>query len=374
MKNSRPVPCTLALLVLAVLAVVAVLSLDPQSVAAQYPRPTHRPITTPDISKHLTTGRFTRILVVDSSGGGDFKKISDALAYVAAKNSAERNWTSRWTVLVYPGQAGSTNPNAVGFNYTETDLTVPAYTEVMGLATGVSNSLSWMGGTPVIELRATAGTLIRLGAGSSLTNLQLFWAQTPTAPVKGLDHTTVPDQDPKNHNLSGLGQLTNVNFHLVSRNSSLPVDGITESSGGLLVFGGGVRVHGSPAGRSVVNAGNVPGLGISIHGGRYGGSGSCESVMANTGAGVLKLLAGVRIDSGCVNDLARTGTGPIEVQGGIGYTRASGTITHGNLQLPFGPANPAACSPGATFLNTAAGTEKLCLCTTADTWRCAPLQ
>ncbi len=374
MKNSRPVPCTLALLVLAVLAVVAVLSLDPHSAAAQYPRPKHRPISTPDIAKHLTTGRFTRIVVVDSSGGGDYKKLSDALAYVATKNSSERNWTSRWTVLVYPGQRGSADPDAYGYNYSETALTIPAYTEVMGFATGENNPLGWTGGAPVIELRATSGTLVFLGGGSSLSNLRFVWIQTPTAAVKGIDHTAVPDQDPKNHNVSYLGQLTNVSFQLVARNNaSFAVDGITESAGGLLVYGGGVMINGSTTGRAVVNAGN---LGISLHGGRYGGASGCTGVMANTAAGPLKLFAGVRIDSGCVNELVRTGTGPIEVQGGIGYTRASGTITHGNAQLPFGTANPTACSPGATFLNTASSpedTEKLCLCTATDTWRCAPL-
>ncbi|HSN85127.1 MAG TPA: hypothetical protein VL025_00150, partial [Thermoanaerobaculia bacterium] len=87
---------------------------------AQYPRPPHRPISSYDIARHLTTTRFTRIVVVDSSGGGDYKKISDALAYIATKNSSQRNWTSRWTVLVYPGQQGSTDPNTYGYNYSET--------------------------------------------------------------------------------------------------------------------------------------------------------------------------------------------------------------------------------------------------------------
>lgn len=374
MKNSRPIPCTLALLVLAVLAVVVVLSLDPHSAAAQYPKPTRRPVSTYDITKHLTSARFNRVVIVDSSGGGDFKKLSDALVYVATKNSSERNWTSRWIVLVYPGRSGSTDPDVFGSNYSETSLTVPAYTEVMGFTTGHNTPLGWMGGTPVIELRATSGTLIRLSGGSSMSNLHFVWVQTPTAAVKGLDHTTVPDQDPKNHNVSSLGELTNVSFQLVARNnSSFTVDGITESSGGLLVYGGGVMISGSTAGRAVVNAGNVPGLGVSLHGGRYGGSSGCTGVMANTAAGSLKLFAGVRIDSGCVNELVRTGTGPIEVQGGIGYTRASGTITHGNVQLPFGTANPSACRPGAAFLNTTSGIEKLCLCTATDTWRCAPL-
>jgi hypothetical protein len=269
--------------------------------------------------------------------------------------------------------AGSTDPDAYAFNYSETTLTIPAYTEVLGVTTGANNPISWMGGTPVIELRATSGTLIRLGGGSSLTNLQFLWAQTPAAPVKALDHTTVPDRDPKNHNLSYTAELTNVSFALLSQGTSFAVDGITESSGGLSIYGGGAMIDGSPAGRTVVNAGNVPGLGISLHGGRYGGSPGCAALMANTGAGSLKLFEGLRIDPGCTNDLVQSGTGPIEVQGGIAYGRTSGTITNGSLHLPFGTTTPPTCSPGATFVNTTSGAPKLCACTAADTWRCAPL-
>ncbi len=98
---------------------------------AQYPRPTRHPISSYEIANHLTKTRFTRIVIVDSSGGGDYKKLSEALAFVATKNSSERNWTARWTVLVYPGQRGAADPDAFGYNYSEPSLTIPAYTEVM---------------------------------------------------------------------------------------------------------------------------------------------------------------------------------------------------------------------------------------------------
>lgn len=343
---------------------------------AQYPKPTRKPVSSYDIARHLTSARFTRVVVVDSSGGGDYKKLSDALAFVATKNSSERNWTSRWTVLLYPGQRGSTDPNAFGYNYSETSLTIPAYTEVMGFGTGHSDTIGWMGGTPVIELRATSGTLVKLGGGSSLTNLQFFWAQTPTAAVKAIDHTTVPDNDPANHNVSWFGELTNVSFSLLAQGGgSFPVDGITESSGGMVVHGGGVVITGSTTGRAVVNAGTVAGLGISLYGGRYAGSSAgCAALMANTAAGSLNLFAGVRIDTGCTNDFVRTGTGPIEIQAGISYARASGTITHGIVHVPFGTTNPAACSPGTVFVNTTTGTEKICACTAVNTWLCSALK
>jgi len=365
----------LVLLVLLVVCVVWVLSaLLAAKAEAQYPRPTRRPVSAYEITKHLTTARFTRIVIVDSNGGGDYKKLSDALAFVATKNSTERNWTTRWTVLVYPGQRGSIDPEAYGYNYSETSLTIPAYTEVMGFATGHSDPIGWMGGTPVIELRATSGTLVKLGGGSSLTNLQFFWAQAPTAAVKALDHTTVPDIDPANHNVSWLGELTNVSFSLVAQSNAFPVDGITETSGALVVHGGGVTISGSTAGRAVVNANNIVGMGVSLYGGRYAGSGAgCTALMANTAAGSLKLFAGVRIDTGCTNDFVRTGTGSIEVDSGTSYIRASGTITHGIVHLPFGTPNPPVCSPGAAFINTTSGAEKICACIAVNTWRCAPL-
>ncbi len=343
---------------------------------AQYPRPSRHPVSSFEIANHLTKTRFTRIVIVDSAGGGDYKKISEALAFVASKNSSERNWTSRWTVLVYPGQRGSADPDTYGYNYSETALTIPAYTEVMGFATGHNHPIAWMGGAPVVELSATSGTLIRLGGGSSLTNLHFVWLQTPTAAVKALDHAPVPDADSRNHNVPYIGQLTNVSFNLLSRNSTLQVDGITETSGGLIVKGGGVLMDGSAAGRTVVNASSVDGLGVTVQGGRYGGSSGCAALMASTGVGALKLFAGVRLDPGCTNDLVRTGAGAIEVQGGIGYGPVSGVITPGPLHLPFGIANPATCSPGAAFLNTGipgVGAEKLCACIAANTWRCSAL-
>lgn len=59
--------------------------------------------------------------------------------------------------------------------------------------------------------------------------------------------------------MSNLGQLTNVSFPLATRNnSSFAIDGITESAGGLLVYGGGVMIHGSTAGRAMVNAAASP--------------------------------------------------------------------------------------------------------------------
>ena len=55
MKPPRSVRSVLS--VLAVLGVLVVLSV--LSAAAQYPRPTRRPVSAYEITKHLTTARFT---------------------------------------------------------------------------------------------------------------------------------------------------------------------------------------------------------------------------------------------------------------------------------------------------------------------------
>jgi hypothetical protein len=358
--------------VLAVLAVLAVLYVLSLPAAAQYPRPSRYPFSSYDVATHLTSARFTRIVVVDSSGGGDYKKISEALAFIATKDSSQRNWTSRWTVLVYPGLRGSVDPNAFAYNYSETSLTIPAYTEILGFATGNIEPAGWFGGAPVIELTATAGTLVKLGGGSSLTNLHFFWAQTPTAAVKAIDHTTVADSDPINNNVSYLGQLTNVSLQLIAGNNAFPVDGITETTGGLFVHGGGVALDRTIPGRAVVNANTVAGLGVSLYGGRYGGSSGCAALMANTAGGGLKLFAGVRLDPGCTNDLVKTGTGPIEVYG-VTYGPASGAITQGITHLPIDTTNPPACSPGATYINTTSGAPTIAGCTATNTWSASPL-
>ena len=79
--------------------------------------------------------------------------------------------------------------------------------------------------------------------------------------------------------MSWHGELTNVSFNLVSLNSILQVDGIVETSGALFVYGGGVMIVGSPAGRTVVNAGTAVGMGIVLYGGRYAGASGCAALM-----------------------------------------------------------------------------------------------
>jgi hypothetical protein len=48
-------------------------------------------------------------------------------------------------------------------------------------------------------------------------------------------------------------------------------------------------------------------------------------------------------------------------------------ITQGITHLPVAAANPATCSPGATYINTIAAAPKICACIALNTWRCAPL-
>ncbi len=321
-------------------------------------------------NKLSSVGRHIRVICVDSTRRQcDFGDISDALAYVAKADSTKRNWTTRWTVLVYPGAGGSTDPDAMGVNYTESTLTIPAWTEVTGVTSGHNNTAAWQGGVPVIELTGTAGSLIKLGGGASLSNLRFHWSKTPTAAVKMLEHVGVADADTANNNVEFTSQLTNVAFGLLAGSNAFAVDGIVESGSvaqALYVYGGGLSLSGNALGKAVVNNG---GEGITIYGGRYSGSSGCATLMSNTSAtGNLKIFD-ARLELGCTNDLVRASTGTVEVYGGTSYGPASGVITHGITHLPFGTAPPGTCSVGSAFVDT--DLPGICVCSAANTWKCA---
>ena len=359
----KPVPAaSLAPLAVALLALAITAGLTTHRAKAQAPRPIPRPANTPDIVRHLTTGRFERVYTVDSTGRGDFSTITAALAAAAALPSSKRNWTTRILILVYPGAGGSTDPDLGAGNYTAATYTIPDYVELAGFPTGHNNPVSLSMSAPILQMTGTAGSIIRLGSGSSLANLSIIWFGAPTADLTIIEHDGA----------EYLGEITNVAVAGVATSIAHRVDGITETRGGLYVYGGGVIIDGSPAGRAVVNNNNVNGSGISLYGGRYAASSGCAALFQNAAAnGSMKLFEGLRIDAGCTADLLRSGTGTIEVFSGVNYGPATGSITNGITHSPYGTTLPPACSPGSTFVNTTTGTEKICFCTASNLWKCA---
>ncbi|HYU35769.1 MAG TPA: hypothetical protein VEW48_26730 [Thermoanaerobaculia bacterium] len=95
MKPKSPIPFLLsAVSVLAVLVLLGVLPAE-----AQIPRG-QSIITTYDIRAWLATGRFSRSVVVDREGHGDFRTVAAAIAYVTSKSPDELH---PWLVIVYGG-------------------------------------------------------------------------------------------------------------------------------------------------------------------------------------------------------------------------------------------------------------------------------
>lgn len=341
-----------ALTVLLVLYVLCVLPAE-----GQLPRATPRPYNTDQISQWLSTARFSRTVTVDASGTGDFSTLPAALTYVAAQMP---NWTTPWIVIVYPGPGGSTNPNIGAPNYSATSLSIPDYTSVQGFAMSHNTPVAWTG-TPVVQLTATSGTLVKLGSGSTISNLQLFWFATPTGAVKVLRHT---GQYP--------AIVTNVAIQAVAGSDAFPVDGIVEDAGALYLYGSSVVLDGNPSGTALVNNTNVTGLGLSVYGGRFAGSSGCAALAKNTSANGSLKIWDARLDPGCTNDLVRASTGPIEIYGGTHYGPASGVITHGNVHVPVGTSLPATCSVGTLFARTNTPAA-VCACVAANTWKCGSL-
>lgn len=336
---------------------------------AQIPRTNKALYRDYQFREYFRTATWPRQVTVCTGGTGDYSTIAAALAAVAAKDSTERNWVARWTVLICAG-AGGEDPETFFTSWAQAPIVVPPYTELSGMTSGHNNPVSRMGGVPTLHFTATSGTMVKLGGGSSLSNLQILWTGTPTAAVKVVEHAVVDDAD----DVADLAQLTNVAVQITAQGNGFAVDGLTEAvgAGGMYVYGGGILSDGNALGRAVVNNNATSGLGISLYGGRYAGSSGCTDLFRNAAnSGVIKLFEGVRVDAGCTNDLTKVGTGAIEVYGGVNYGPASGTITNGILHAPYGTSNPAACSPGAVFVNTTGSAEKVCFCTATNTWKCA---
>jgi len=71
---------------------------------------------------------WTRTLVVDSGGKGDYTSVKAACDYVATQSPST---AARWTILITPG------------NYSESPFTIPTYTTLWGLGVQPTNSITW---------------------------------------------------------------------------------------------------------------------------------------------------------------------------------------------------------------------------------------
>jgi hypothetical protein len=264
-----------------------------------------------DIRRTLAKAQFSRLVTVDSGGMGDFKTLSAALNYVAGQEG--RTGTNRWLVKVYPG-----TPISGGISqYEDQTLTCPTWTTVQGEIGGWTNG-SVLGGVPSIRLTGSIGTLVSLGQGCVLVNLD-FISNTPTnGAVKFLSVTGSP------------ALLTNVSVRVTpSVTDANDIDLVSLENGGSLSATSlqVQRGDGNTKTRGLVANGNAS---ATLYLGRLRSGLGSPALIENAGTGQIT-LNGTRLEGGATFDLKRSGSGAIVTQG-VAYTFSSGVIDDSNLR------------------------------------------
>lgn len=325
--------------------------------ASAVPRATSAGTLDPGWTKH------SRVVILDSSGGGDFTTLSAAIAYVASQSPAV---ISPWTIVVMPGSPGAGAEQA---NYTESgNLTVPIQTIIQGYAQGTLGASVSINPGATIKFTCATGTCLKLGGGSSLSFLNILYKGTPTANVTVIEA-----------NNTGSGSVQGQNIYMVNevvqpQSSAFEVDGVLNTVGSMyMAYSSVTMVGGSSLNQAILNNDTVSGRGITIFGGRFSGQSGCARLMNNAAAsgGTIQLFS-VRADPNkCTTDLTNAGTGPFNVTA-TPFSTSSGTINqYGPTYTQYGATNPATCSPGQDFTNTT--TPAVCRCITANTWKCITL-
>lgn len=255
----------------------------------------------PTYNNHLPRAAHTHVVEVDGTGfQGDYKDLSEACAWVAAKSPAA---SAPWTIRLYNAAA----------HYTETTLTVPAYTTIQGV--NDRPGVAGLTGGPVIEMTGVTGNLVTLSAGSALSNVEVYYAADPTAATNLIATTS-----------SSSAVLSNVLVTVTAdTDDAFSLDMIESTgTGDLSLFGvSTVRSGTATLTRNVVASSSGT---TSVWGGKHDG-GTSQAKLVEAGAGTLALY-GVALGS-ATTQLTRTG-GTLQVTA-TPFSTSSGTITGLNV-------------------------------------------
>jgi len=357
----------------AVLAFALGLCFALQPDAQMIPRPTDSgPFNFTDLQRLLHRCP-ARTVIVDSAfvfagtrtnwPGCMYNDLSDAIAHVATQTPAPQ---SPWTVLLMPGASGASGADPS--NYIEAgNIVIPAHVTLQGFSMGGSGLTASVSSFPFLKLTCPSGTCLKLGGGAAINHLIIKYAGAPTAAVKVIefDNTSTGSTQAE--------QITDSVLTVVPTNTTFVVDGITNTIASSYLYNVDVTLTGGNTGnRALVNTDTVAGRGMSVYGGRLTGATSCTSLVVNSAAsGAGFQFFDTRIDPKCTTDFVNTGTGTFNVKD-TPFTSSSGAIAaYGQIFSLSAASNPAACTVGQMYLNTT--TPAVCLCTAANTWKCATL-
>lgn len=356
--NSRPrnsfVSSVLSLLaVVVVLAVLAVLDLSGvlPPAEAQTPRGStfgkrwEQPYNTQLLRQYLTEGGFYHTITVDSGGSGDFTDLSVALAFVATQNPSFAN---QWTLLIHPG-----------IGYQEQSLNIPPFTLLQGATSPGTHSLQPLG-RPMIQITGATGAGVTLTLGSSLADLGFSFTGALTAGYKAID---IP--------ASAVATLTRVMIFVSTAAPNLPLDILSITGGSLTLEDTSIQRggNGMTATRHLVCS-----SGSAVLAGAWFLASSNQAAVVETTGGVVRVLHS-RIYGGAAIDLKNT-SGVLSADH-VSYATESGPIARAGALSPRitngGTTVPSTCTTPELYIDTVSTTPRLCACTAANTWRCAPL-
>ncbi len=313
---------------------------------AQYPRPTRYPFSSYDLAVHITTARFTRIVIVDSGGGGDFKKISDALTYVSAQHPS---FSSPWTIAVYPGNS-----------YAEPSLTIPPFTILQGFSAPGTRSIQPFGRS-MIQITGTTGSGITLSLASSIVDLGFNFTGILTAGYKGIDIPTSADDT----------TLTRVMIFVSDSAPNIGIDIISITGGSLTLEDSAIQRggNGMTATRHVFCS-----AGSAVLSSAWLLASSAQAAVVETAGGAIRILHS-RIFGDATVDLKNT-SGMLSADQ-VSYATESGAITRAGVLSPRitlgGATVPPACTPPEIYVDSTSS-ARLCACKAANTWACAALK
>lgn len=289
--------------------------------AAQIPRPKPRSdgkrskiLNLVQAQQFMATASFTRTLVVDNGGSGDYLTIHEALAYVTTQTRDQYN---QWTVQIV---AGEKQVGKLG-HYVETTLTIPSYTALQGLGRRRASGLAFAGNA-ILEMTGTSGVLISLDKYSQIQDLDIVLAQVDTTLTGDVKLIA------KNVGTGGNNSATiaNCNISTISLVTAYAVTLVSNDSGTITMYDTSTGCNGSTStARNIVQNDASSSNAVNVYGGRHFACTGQVKLAENTGAAPLRFY-GSRIDARATYDLVKTGAGNVEVHH-TEYATASGTIT-----------------------------------------------
>jgi len=311
---------------------------------------------------YLTTASFWHMVTVDSGGAGDFIKLGDGLAPYDSQAALDhiaqqtRGAGARWVVYIYPGAT-----DASGYGYSETSITVPSFT-LLQCATAPGEMALLNASQCMVRITGTSGAGVTVGTGSNIADLGFNFTGALEAGFKGVSCPAGCTATLARSMFFVAGTAPDVAFDLISiTGGSLTAEAVSLQRGG----SGKVNAR-------LVHASS----GSAVFYGSYFLASSSQAVGLETTGGTIRLIGG-RIAGGAVVDLRNT-SGTLTADhvtyvptkdAAVTRVTPQGTPKHtsGNSTLPT------VCEVPELYTDTTGAAERLCSCTSANTWRCVAL-